>query len=213
MTTKQPPELTDEQKALFDQLTKLQGEVCLGMLSGLNQSDAYKASSGKAKSESAIRAGATEILAHPHVKAFMDSMKGAALSSAVLTRQEAMELLSDLARTSMTDLVEYGSYELGEDQNGNPIIQSAWKIKDSAMQDPRKMASISELTAGRDGIKIKQHSRLQAIKQLQEMEGWNSAKKLDVTNSDGSLKPRSIDATKLSTEALQELLKAKNVEE
>lgn len=213
MTIKHPPELTDEQKALFDQLTGLQQKTCINALNGMSQREAYKAAGGKSKNDDTADQVASVMFANTKVRAFMDSMLHAAVSSAVLTRQEAMELLSDLARTSMTDLVEYGSYELGEDQNGNPIIQSAWKIKDSAMQDPRKMASISELTAGRDGIKIKQHSRLQAIKQLQEMEGWNSAKKVDVTNSDGSLKPQAIDATKLSTEALQELLKAKNVEE
>lgn len=204
--------MTDEQMALFDQLTGLQQRVCLNVLCGMSQREAYKNANGKATSDTSADTSASTIMNNVKVKSFMESVTTAAVSSAILSRTEAMELLSDLARTSLTDLVEYGSYELGEDENGQPIVQAAWKIKDSALADPRKLASISELTAGRDGIKIKQHSRLQAIKQLQEMEGWNSAKKVDLTSSDGSMTPRPIDATKLSTEALQELLNAKNTE-
>ena len=42
----------------------------------------------------------------------------------------------------------------------------------SALQDPDKLAAISELTATKDGPKIKLHSPLAAIKQIAEMQGW-----------------------------------------
>jgi phage terminase small subunit len=58
------------------------------------------------------------------------------------------------------------------------------------MQDPKQMAAISELTAGRDGIKIKTHSQIDAIKQLSKMQGWESAKKVDLTSSDGTMSPK-----------------------
>jgi phage terminase small subunit len=52
------------------------------------------------------------------------------------------------------------------------------------------MAAISELTAGRDGIKIKTHSPLDAIKQLSKMQGWETAQKVDLSSSDGSMTPK-----------------------
>ena len=112
----------------------------------------------------------------------MDAMKLQAVSEAVMTRTEALEKLSALARTDLKDLVEFGEYELGSDpESGEPIIQSSWRIKSSALQDPAKMAAISELTASKEGIKIKTHSPLTAIKQLSDMQGWDAAKKVDTT--------------------------------
>jgi phage terminase small subunit len=90
-----------------------------------------------------------------------------------MTRKEALERLSAFARTDLSDLVEFGAYELGQDDDGKPIVQAAWKIRDSVLQDPKKLAAISELSAGRDGIKIKTHSPLQAIQQLAKLQGWD----------------------------------------
>ena len=41
------------------------------------------------------------------------------------------------------------------------------------------MASIAEVTAGKDGIKIKQHSPLTAMKQLADIEGYNKPQKIE----------------------------------
>src|SRR5690606_12847922 len=84
---------------------------------------------------------------------------------------------------------EFGSYEVGE-ADGEPVIQTTWRIKDSVLQDPQKLAAISELTASKDGIKIKTHSPLQAIQQLAKMQGWEAAQKFDHTSSDGSMSPK-----------------------
>ena len=47
-----------------------------------------------------------------------------------------------------------------------------------------------------------------AVRELNAMHGFNEPSKLDVTSSDGSMSP-GIDASKLSTEALAELMAAK----
>ena len=47
------------------------------------------------------------------------------------------------------------------------------------MQNPLQAASISEVTAGKDGIKIKQHSPLQAMKMLSDMQGFNAPMKTE----------------------------------
>lgn len=174
-----------EQKILFDNLTNLQQRVATNVLAGMSQRQAYFEGGGTAEDDKVADAIASRMLTDAKVAAFMDSMKESAVSNAVMSRQEALEKLSNLARTDLKDLVEFGSYELGSDGDGNPIVQAAWRIKDSVLQDPQKMAAISELTAGKDGIKIKTHSPITAIQQLAKMQGWESAGKLEVTGKDG----------------------------
>lgn len=172
--------MTPEQKTMFDKLTGLQQRTATNLLSGMTQRQAYYNAGGTAESDSVADAIASRMLSDAKVKLFLDSMKESAISEAVMCRTEALEKLSLLARTDLKDLVEFGEYVLGNDEEtGQPIIQSTWKIKSSALQDPKKMASISELTASKEGLKIKTHNQLNAIKQLAEMLGWDAAKKID----------------------------------
>ncbi|MGJ0580703.1 terminase small subunit, partial [Xenorhabdus bovienii] len=82
-------QLTDEQKVLFDALTKLQQKFALGILKGLSQIDAYKQAGYKAKTDESARASASEILTNLNVKTFLDAMNQEAVSDAVMSRQEA----------------------------------------------------------------------------------------------------------------------------
>lgn len=177
--------LTAEQKALFESLTQLQQEIVTNILSGMKAIDAYRASSGKAKTESAMSASVNQILENLKVKELLKSVRENAVSEAIMTREEALKRLTGLARTSLSDLVDFGSYDAGVDEQGNAVAQSTWTFKDAALQDPEKIRSIAELTAGKDGIKIKQHSPMVAIKQLSELQGWNAAAKVEHTGKDG----------------------------
>lgn len=170
-----------EQKALFDKLTQLQQRVATNVLAGMSQRQAYYEAGGGASNDVSADSTVYELLSNPQVVAFMDAMKIQAVTNAVMTRQEALERLSGFARTDLKDLVEFGAYELGADEDGNPIVQAAWKIKDSVLQDPEKMSAISELSTGKDGIKIKTHSPITAIQQLAKMQGWDAAQKSEVT--------------------------------
>lgn len=183
--------MTPDQKFLFDQLTQLQQRVATNVLAGMSQRQAYILAGGSAEKEGSIDATTSELLSNPKVAAFMDAMKIEAVNAAIMSRNEAMEKLSSLARTDLKDLVDFGSYELGTDaETGNPVIQSTWRIKPSALQDPKQMAAISELTAGKDGIKIKTHSPLDAIKQLSKMQGWETPQVIDHKSSDGTMTPK-----------------------
>lgn len=180
--------MTKEQKALFDKLTTLQQDIALNSISGMSDIDAYKASCGKSIKENTMRASVCEILANPKVLGFIDAMKEVAVSDAVMSRQEMMERQTALARTSLNDLIEWAEIE-EEDDEGNVSAQSRWRIKDSAMQDPTKMAAISELSSTKDGIKIKTLSPLAAMNQLADLAGYKSAEKHDHSSSDGSMSP------------------------
>jgi phage terminase small subunit len=198
--------VTPEQKQLFDKLTELQQRTAINVLAGMTQRAGYYAAGGTASNDESADATVSALLSNIKVKAFMDAMKEEAVSAAVMTRTEALEKLSALARTDLKDLVEFGEYELGSDpESGDPIIQSSWRIKPSALQDPVQMAAIAELTASKEGIKIKTHSPLAAIKQLSDMQGWNAAEKRELTGANGG--PILIkDAAEMTDEELTALI-------
>ncbi|WP_072032504.1 MULTISPECIES: terminase small subunit [Xenorhabdus] len=200
-------QLTKEQKVLFDVLTKLQQKFVLGILKGLNQTDAYKQAGGKAKTNESARATSSEILTNPNVKTFLDAMNQQAVSEAVMSRQEALERLSAMGRVSLHDIAEFRNSQIGEDDEGRPVFQATWQFKDSALQNPAALSAISELTTGKDGIKLKLHDPKAAIKQLSELMGWESAKKVDLSSTDGTMTPNNIDLSHLSFEQLMELRK------
>lgn len=153
-----------------------------------NATEAYRQSySTKNMLPKTVNEKASKMLASDKIRARLAELNEKAVTDAVMTRQEALERLSNFARTDLSGLVEFGTFEVGNDGQGNPVIQSVWKIKDSVLQDPAKMAAIAELTAGRDGIKIKTHSPLQAIQQLAKMQGWEAAAKIDHTTNGESI--------------------------
>lgn len=166
-------------------LTPKQEAFCLAYLKTGNASEAYRQAYNAANMKpDSINVNASKLLANAKVALRLSELNRAAVTDAVMTRQEALERLSSFARTDLVDLVEFGSYEVGE-QDGQPVIQASWKIKDSVLQDPSKMAAISELAATKDGIKIKTHSPLAAIQQLAKMQGWESASKHELSGPNG----------------------------
>lgn len=102
MTKDQEKAMSKEQLKLYSALTKLQKALTVGVLSGLTQRQAYKQAGGKARTEKAIDNSASEIMGHPGVKAFMDSMYAPQLAEAIMTRDEAMQILSGITRAPMT---------------------------------------------------------------------------------------------------------------
>lgn len=177
--------LTEEQKALFDALTKLQQRFVTNLLEGKNQTEAYKASGGKAKTDDTARAQASRMKTFDNVQAFLKSVQYEAVNEAIMTYEEAMERLSVMGRTSIADLATFGTQVVGEDDDGNPVAQSVWSFKNASELKPEQMAAISELTAGKDGLKIKLHDPKAAIKQLAEMRGWEAPKKTELSGPNG----------------------------
>ncbi len=167
-------------------LTAKQESFCLVYLKTGNASEAYRQSyNAENMKPETVNRTAKALLDNHKITARLAELNQAAVSAAVMTRQEALERLSAFARTDLSDLVEFGSHELAEDEDGRPIKQTAWHIRDSILQDPAKMAAIAELNATKDGIKIKTHSPMQAIQQLAKMQGWESASKHELSGPDG----------------------------
>nr|DAL60968.1 MAG TPA_asm: Terminase small subunit [Caudoviricetes sp.] len=176
--------LTAEQQKLFDVLTPLQKRFVTWVIKGKNQTDAYRKAGGKAKGDAA-RSKASQIGSNSNVLAFLQSVQGEIIDEAIMTREEALKRLSKMGRTSIADIAEFSNSIVGEDEDGQPVFQAVWSFKDSSLQDPDAMSTISELTTGKDGIKLKMHDPKAAIKQLAEMQGWEAPKKTELTGKDG----------------------------
>ncbi|WP_081893198.1 MULTISPECIES: terminase small subunit [unclassified Serratia (in: enterobacteria)] len=177
--------LTSEQKALFDALTPLQKRFVTHLIKGKGQTSAYKAAGGKAKGEN-MRKSAHQIATNIDVLAFLQSVQHEAVSEAIMTRTEALERLTVMGRSRIRDLVEFSEHKLGVDaETGEEIIQAVWRFKDSVKQSPEALDAIAELTAGKEGIKLKLHDSRGAIKQIGEMQGWEAPKKTEVTGAGG----------------------------
>lgn len=89
--------MTPKQQELFDKLTTLQKRVCTNILNGMTQRQAYKESGGRAKDTAADQV-VHVMLKNVQVKAFMDEMYSYDLSQTIMTRDEAMEILSGFSR-------------------------------------------------------------------------------------------------------------------
>lgn len=172
------PELQKEIDEAGEKLTRLQKAFVTHLVGGdLTPMQAYYKAGGRSKTDDTARASYSEILAHPNVKAFKLLLERAALSERIMTREEAMALLSKQARANIKDFANFAKHQVGEDENGNPIYQSVWDFKGDGELADDDAACITELTAGRDGLKFKIQSQAQAIKQLADMAGWNAAVK------------------------------------
>ncbi len=177
--------LTEEQKALFDAMTQLQRRFATALLNGKNQTEAYRKAGGKAKTDDGARASASQILTNPNVQAFLQSVQYETVNEAIMTYTEAMERLTLMGRTTIHDIATFGNYQIGEDEEGQPVFQASWKFKDSKNIKPEHLAAVAELSTGKDGLKIKLHDPKAAIKQLAEMRGWEAPKKAELTGANG----------------------------
>jgi phage terminase small subunit len=180
--------MTPEQSALFDKLTRLQRRVCIAFLKpGATARGAYYEAGGTAKTPSSADTSVSEIMSKPQVRAFLDEMAKTAVRNAIMEKEEAMEILSRQARTSLSDLVEWARYPIASSMETGEVTewQTGWRIKPSVEQDPEKMALISELTAGKEGIKIKTHSQREALQLLGKFRGWEAPTKVAATNGAG----------------------------
>lgn len=129
-------EMTEEQKELFERLAPLQQKVAINVVSGMSDIDAYESAGGKAKTKESARASVSQILTNLNVKAFVDSMKKSAVSSAIMSRQEMLERLSELANIDVSDLIKARPEELTEFKGGFDI-----KLK-SALQAMKQLAEL-----------------------------------------------------------------------
>lgn len=185
MIDKQTITLTPEQIDLARDLTNLQRMTVLNQFLGMSPVDSYKAAGGKAKNDQSAAASVSRMLKDVKVRAFNDSLLESVTSNAIMTREEALEILSHQARTTIKDVARFRKTQVGEDDKGEPVYQAVWEMKGSDEITDEQARSITEVSAGKDGLKLKLHDQKAAIKQLADMEGWNAAQRVEHTGKDG----------------------------
>lgn len=180
--------LTPEQEALSAALTNLQRLTVLGVVEGKSQRQAYYDAGGKAKTDESADATASEILSAPMVRAFHESLLAASTTDAILTREKALERLTFMATTEITDILEFRTVEVmrtGKDGEEEPVEETIWLMKDSPEIKRRASASIKSVTMTKQGPKIEMYDARDAIAQLSKMQGWEAAQKFEHTGANG----------------------------
>ena len=97
--------LSKEQKKLADKLTALQRGTVINIIAGrMSNREAYLAAGAKCKTDKAMDASCSRMLATVKVKAFHDSLLESAAGAAVMTRVEALESLTEVARMPVDEI-------------------------------------------------------------------------------------------------------------
>jgi len=173
--------LTKEQKELGKLLTPLQRRVVHGVVEGKSQRQAYLDAGGTSATEEAQDASASRILSDIKVKAYHDALMASAANKAILTREEALTMLSNTARVTIADVCDFKTVKTGEDKDGNDIFQTTWVMKNAEDIEPHIAACIKSVTATTSGLKIELHDSQNALDKLAKLEGWEADKKFKVS--------------------------------
>lgn len=188
--------LDKEQVKLFRAMTPLQQTVVRGLLRGLSYAAAYRESNGKAGNDDSARSVVTKMLSNDTVAAFMtsfdqtvDRLIAEDLSDAIMSRDEMARSLSDMARSNLADIVDL--LPARYDDSGEEVSPATWSLKNPEDMTGAGMNLIEELTKTKDGVKIKSHSRLAAMKQLAELLGYDDPKRVELSGEVGQ--PKTLD--------------------
>lgn len=178
--------LTNEQLELSAKLTPLQRRFVLELIKPkMKQRQAYVNAGGTSKGPEAQDSAASRMLRNDKVSAFHNSLIDSIASDLIMDKQEALEILSRSARVTVTDICDFTLENVGEDEEGNPIFQTVWKMKHSDEIDPKVLEAIKSVTFTKTGPKIELYDRNGSIKILSDMQGWNAPRRQELTGEGG----------------------------
>lgn len=181
--------MTPEQEELAKELSDLQRNLVLGVVAGKTQRQAYYDAGGKATSDESADANASKILSMDKVAAFKMSLIKSEVKESIMEREEALERLSLMGRTRITDILEFEAVEVATvNKDGEQEIktETIWRFKDSAELQERAAAAIKSVTMTKFGPKIEMHDAASAIAQIAKLRGWEAPTKVAQTDSQGN---------------------------
>lgn len=163
-------------------LSQKQEKFCQHYVEHGNATAAYKHAYKAGKmSDSSINVNASKLLKNTKIALRLKELNKRAVSAAVMSKQEALELLSVKARVRITDVCDFSQEHVGDDENGDPVYQTVWVMKDSKDIKPEVLACIKSVTATRTGPKIELYDANASAKLLADMLGWNAVVESKVT--------------------------------
>lgn len=202
-------ELTDEQLDAYNAMTKLQRGVALASLSGEKPADAHRLAGGVCKNEAnnARAKLGSEILNKPEVKRFLATMAvdpAPEIASAVLSRDEILQDLTDIARTDLRAVASFTERPLIDMENGMEVLSSAIHIKSMDEIPEHAWKAIKSVKQTKHGLELVLYDSVQARKQIAEMCGHNAPTKTELSGPNGG----PIQTQDVPDEELEEKLKA-----
>lgn len=179
--------------------------------------------------QAAIRAGYSartaysqgqRLLKHVEVAAAIAALQAKRVASTDITFERVREELRRVAMANTRDVVRWGvgKVTIGFDADGKRV--SAADLMDAAMVmevdepfvlpinsddlSPEMAATVSEVSLGKEGFKIKMHSKLNALDMLAKMHGYYAPERHVLTGANGG--PVEVDATLTPSEAYLKLI-------
>ena len=178
---------SEEQIELASKLTVLQRKFVIELIKPkTSQRQAYIRAGGTAKTERAQDNSASQIFSKVGVRAFYDSIMASIEDKVVYTKEKAIERLANTAQVTIKDVCDFKEVLVGEDEDGDPVYQTTWKMKNSEDIPDHIAAAIKSVTVTKSGPKIELHDSHNSIKQLAEMLAWNAPKRTEHSGIDGA---------------------------
>lgn len=146
--------MTPEQQALSDKLTNLQRGVVLGVVAGKSQRQAYLDAGGKAKTDEAADASASEILSRLEVRAFYDAMVGEVAKASAITLETLLAELEEARQAA-------SGREGEKPQAAAMVAATMGKAKLLGLEAPSKIDHLSS-----DGSCATQPTRIELVAPL-----------------------------------------------
>ena len=190
--------LTPKQEALAAKLNQVQIDTVLGVVAGKSQRQSYIEAGGNGSTNEALDAAASKLLSLDKVVAFKNSLLEGIVNDAILTRERALERLTLVAETEITDILEFRTVEVkkvGKDGEEETDEETIWLMKDSPDVQRRARAAIKSVTMTKQGPKIEMYDATAAMAQIAKMQGWDAPAKIAQTDSAGNdVKPDATNA-------------------
>lgn len=161
--------------------TVLQRRFVMNLIDGKSQIDAYVAAGGKAKTDNGKHASASQILSNHNSQKYYRYLEQKAMIDAQLSRAEAISILSDIARTKVTDILEFKLIQYEDSNTGKPKSFTNWRIFDSDELPLHVARSIKSVKMTIKGPEIEFRDPMQSIAGLAKMGGWNAPVEVDMT--------------------------------
>lgn len=175
-------ELEPELIALYDNMsTRLQKSFALAIIRGEKPSDAYCTAGGASANAACASASAYYLNQQPAVQQFIRAAQLAAISDAVMTKQEALERLTVIARGSMANVGQIKTRVLVDQVTGEVVPTGGFELADTDRLRPEDIYLIEEYICNDKGaVKIKLKSADRAFKMLADMQGWNKPQQIEL---------------------------------
>lgn len=162
--------------------TDLQRKFVHNIISGMKQKEALKEAGSKATGKS-LEKTASVMFNKPIVKAYYEKLMQQAATNAVLTKEQALIRLSQMALVKISDVCVFENIEIGKDDDENPIMQTVWAMKNSEDIPEHVSSAIKSVTMTKQGPKLELYDSISSIKQLSDLLGWNAPTKIEETST------------------------------